>query len=383
MEIGAIIDIRRNLPESVHLKPGDVLSVRVLEVFENRRARVDLGRFRALADIGFPVAAGDELRVRVLETGGQLRLQVTAAPRDLAPDAPAGGPVRMAALESLQSVRARIDQVAGASQRRTDAPPLPIELRQAAAALRLFLEPIDPRSNPEALAHRLRDFSEDSGLFLERRLAAAVQRTAGGAGEAAAPGGGSTENLERILSTDLKSRLLFIKGFLDGAVGRPLVHGSRDIAGLAGAAADLLADIRAAQEQMAKPDAPPAPFQTVHFDLPVAGERGRASLKVAYGRRPAAGREAGHRAAILLELDRMGAVRADLNLQSARLRVAVFVGNNGLRDRIQRHAAELREALAPFFEHVAFQVSVSARRIARFASEDWRPAGETQVDVHA
>ncbi|MCK7514487.1 MAG: hypothetical protein MZV70_67705 [Desulfobacterales bacterium] len=36
-----------------------------------------------------------------------------------------------------------------------------------------------------------------------------------------------------------------------------------------------------------------------------------------------------------------------------------------------------------FSTHVAFQVSVSARKIARFATEDWRPAGETRVDVRA
>ncbi len=383
MEIGSIIDIRRSLPESVTLRPGDLLNVRVLEVFENRRALVDLGRFRTMADISFAVAAGDELRVRVQETSGQLRLQLIPVPSDLAPPAgSAGGPVIGAAVESLKSIQAWIDQIASASPHRPDAPPLPTELRQLADALRLFVEPLDPASSPEALTRRLREFCEDSGLFLERRLAAAVQRTASGAGEAPAAAGGTAESLERILSTDLKSRLLFLKGFFDGATGRQLVHDRREINGLAEAAAELLADIRAGQAQMARPAAQPAPFQMVHFDLPMAGERCRAGLKIAYGRRPAAGREEGHRAAILLELDRMGAVRADLTLLSTRLSVAVFVADTGLRDLVHRHASEVCEALAPFFEHVAFQVSVSARKIARFMSEDWRPASETQVDVH-
>ena len=85
MEIGSIIDILRSLPETAALKPGDVLTVKVLEVFENQRALVDLGRFRTLADITFPVAAGDELRVRVQETQGQLRLQLAPTPVDPAP----------------------------------------------------------------------------------------------------------------------------------------------------------------------------------------------------------------------------------------------------------------------------------------------------------
>jgi hypothetical protein len=111
------------------------------------------------------------------------------------------------------------------------------------------------------------------------------------------------------------------------------------------------------------------------------GGRGRASLKIAYGRRSATGKNKGHRAAILLELDPMGPVRADLTLLGTRLNVTVFVSNTGLRDRVSRHASEVRGALSPLFEHVAFQVAVSARKIARFETEEWRSAGATQVDV--
>jgi hypothetical protein len=77
----------------------------------------------------------------------------------------------------------------------------------------------------------------------------------------------------------------------------------------------------------------------------------------------------------------MGAVRADLALLGSGLTVAVFVSNAGLRDLVNRHACEVRDALAPFFKNVIFKVSVSARKINRFVTEDWRPANETQVDV--
>jgi hypothetical protein len=113
----------------------------------------------------------------------------------------------------------------------------------------------------------------------------------------------------------------------------------------------------------------------------MAGERCRAELKIAYGRRPAAGKQEGHRAAILLELDRLGAVRADLTLVGRRLNVAVFVSEAGMRDLVNRHAPEVCDALTPLFEQVTFQVSVSSRKLTGFVSEDWRPAGETQVDV--
>ena len=382
MEIGSIIAILRSLPETAALKPGDVLNVKVLEVFEDRRALVDLGRFRALADITFPVAAGDEIRVRVQETQGQLRLQLVPVTGDPVPSAGmAAGPVQAVAVESLKQLQVRIDQLAGAQQRLPDSQPLSAEFRQVVDALRLFLEPFEPGSSPDALARKLKEFCQDSGLFLEHRLAAAVRSSADRAGGAPPPEAGSAGASERILATDLKARLVFLKVFFDSAAGRQLAHDSREIGGLARAAAELLADIRAGQEQMAQPAAASDPFQMVHFALPLPDGRGRAGLKIAYRRRPAAGTPEGHRAAILLELDRMGAVRADLTLLNAGLNVSIFVSDSGLREHVNRHAPEVNDALAPFFEHVAVQVSVSPRKIERFASEDWRPAGETQVDV--
>ena len=376
MEIDSIIGILRDLPSNAALRPGDLLKVTVLEVFDNQRALVDLGRFRAVADIAFPVAAGDELRVTVRETRGRLSLQLASNSGE--PALPAGrtaGPIQAAALESLQQVRVRIDQLVDAVRN----PPgsqnplqLPPGLGEAVEALRQFLEPLAPGSGTETLAGRLKGFCEDSGLFLEPHLAAALRKTTDSAGRSAA---------ERILSSDLKARLVALKGFIESAIGRSLLHGSREFAGLAQAAAELLADIRAGQEQLAPPHAGPQSFQMVHFALPMADERCRAELKIAYGRRPAAGKQEGHRAAILLELDRMGAGRADLTLLGRRLTVAVLVSEAVMRDLVNRHAPEVCDALTPLFEQLTFQVSVSSRKLTGFVSEDWRPAGETQVDV--
>ena len=376
MEIGSIIDILRILPESAALKPGDLLNVKVLDVFKDQRAMVDLGRFRAMAEITFPVAAGDDLRVMVRETQGRLSLQLVPASGEPAPSAArATGPVTAAALESLHQVRVRIDQLADAIQTPSGSqkpPQLPADLRPVADALRQFLEPFEPGLGTEILSRRLKDFCENSGLFLEPHLAAAFTKTADGTGRIPA---------ERILASDLKARLAVLIGFFESAIGGSLVHDRREFAELSRAAAELLADIRSGQDQLAKAHAETHPFQMVHFALPMPDARCRAELKIAYGRRPTAGPDDGHRAAILLELDRMGAVRADLTLQFRRLNVAIFVSDDSTRDLVHRHAPEVHDALAPFFENVTFQVSVSSRKIAGFASEDWRYPGETQVDV--
>jgi hypothetical protein len=381
MDLGSlVIEARRSLPEIAALAPGDRLRVKVVEVYDHQRALVELGRWRVLADIGFPAAAGDELQVRVVESGARLRLQrVSAAgPPALAAAMAAGSE---AAVDAPRPAAVRTGPLADALQRLTAAGPLPVEVGRMADALRLFLAPLDPRSDPAALAARLRELCQESGVFLEQRLGAAVTKAGAGAGEPLTADTGSRPAPEGILATDLKARLLVLKAYLESAAGRQLAKDRLEMAGLTRAAAEVLADIRAGQEALAQPGPQASGLPVVHLALPMPADGGRAGLKIAFGRRSAAGREQGHRAAILLELDRMGAVRADLTLAGNRLAVAVFVSRADLRELVDRHASELCDALAPFFEQVAFHVSVSSRKIARFASEELRPGNETRVDV--
>jgi hypothetical protein len=382
MEIGSIIDILRTLPETIALKAGDLLKVNVLEVLENQRALVDLGRFRTMAAITFPVAAGDELWVRVLETQNQLRLQLVPTPAGPAPSAgTAAGPAQAVSAESLKRVQACIDQLTGAGRHVPDSQRLPAEPKQALEALRLFLDPFEPGTDPGALAAKLKEFCDGSGLFLELRLADAVKGAAAGAGRAPAPTGAFPDLPGRVLTTDLKARLLLLKEFFESSAGRQLTIDNREAAGMARAATEMLADIRAGQEQIAKPASAAEPFQLVHFALPMRDDRHQVQLKIAYPRRRPPGTPEGHRAAILLQLDRMGAVRADLMLLGSSLSVSIFVAGPELRDLVTCHAPEVREALSAFFENVGIHVAISAQKIAQFAAEDWRPIGETQVDV--
>ena len=74
----AIFAPQQNRPAWVQevIKPGDVFRLKVIDVKDNHRALVDLGKFRALAEIKFPVKAGADLLVKVTGTEGQLRLQL-------------------------------------------------------------------------------------------------------------------------------------------------------------------------------------------------------------------------------------------------------------------------------------------------------------------
>ena len=60
------------------LEPGSTLKLKIIEL-KGDRALIDFGSFRTTADIKIPVTLGEELMVRVLEAGKQLKLGVIIA----------------------------------------------------------------------------------------------------------------------------------------------------------------------------------------------------------------------------------------------------------------------------------------------------------------
>lgn len=130
-----------------------------------------------------------------------------------------------------------------------------------------------------------------------------------------------------------------------------------------------------------RPAAASEALQVLHFALPAPEGRPAGTLQVAYRARRSENPDESHQVSLLLTLDRLGPVRADLLQIDRRLHVAVFVCDPGTREYVERHLADVKETLTGFFDEVGFQVTVSEARIARFALEELRPAGEGRVDL--
>ncbi|MCU0558866.1 MAG: hypothetical protein MUD16_01555 [Desulfobacterales bacterium] len=375
MDIHAIIDLPQPTLETAGLSAGDLLRVRVAALEQNGRALIDIGRFRVSADIRFPTAAGDTLLVRVADAGNRLNLQLVqrCPPAESPATSAAAGPARVD-LQTLLDLRQQVQQLLAGAGRSGSADFLAAAPRQALEALGNCLAPIDPESEPGALSRAIARRCEEGGLFLEARLAHAASRDSGGnpsAHLAAAP----------ILASDLKARLLFLKAYADSAEGAQLLTQHREFSALMRAAGRLLAEIRSAQEHLARQAQTAEPFHMFHMALPLPEGRAAAALKIAWRSRRRSGAVEGHRASLLLTIERIGPVRADLLLLQRSLTVGVYVSDASARDWVEQHVGELRGALAPFFENVGVQVSVSQARIERFAAEEYRAAGEGQVDV--
>lgn len=374
--------------EAAALAPGDRLRARVVEVLSGGRALVDFGRFRAVAELAFAAAAGEEFTVRVVETRGRLELAVVPAPGG-AGDAPASRPLDP---PLAAGVFEKFQHLLGAlGGRLADAPeggsPAAAALAQTVGRLTALFAALRPQDGAAALAERLRSLCACSGLFFEKDLEQALRLGGGGtaADEASHPAeGGGKAPVRLVLDRDLKPHLAALRELLEAgaAAQRPGVR-ARDAARLARSAADMLAGITRQQELIAARRDDPDPFQVMHFNLPPAEGMRRAALKIGYPKRRGRRAGIGFRAALLLDLDRIGPTRVDLLQVERDLRIAFFVARHEVREAVEAGIDALKTLLAPLFSTVAVSASVSERRIARFDAEDFPPAGDRRLDVRA
>jgi hypothetical protein len=363
------------------LRAGDLLRLKVIDVRQDQRALVDFGAFRALAEVAFPVSAGDELTVKVVDTRGQLRLALVAAGDGTAPAPAAGEPARPFDAQSLSQLRQQLEQIAEAIARPSG---LAVSgaLRSAIEELRLFLAPLPTDGPAGETTPRVRSLCEDSGIFFEKHLETALSRSAA-EGEAAGPPPADHPQVRRILAEDLKARLSAIKQLFEHPAADLPAAGARAAAAFVRSADEVLTEIVRQQEQIAARREEADAFQVIHFSLPLkeAGEGAR--LKIGYPvRRPGAGRE-GFRAALLLDLDRLGPTRVDLFMLERSLSLTFFVTSRAAQEAVEAHTGDLTPALEALFDHVTLSVCVSERKIADFEYEDQLPSGGRRLDVRA
>ena len=152
------------------LEPGSTLKLKIIGL-QGDRALIDFGSFRTTADIKIPVTLGQELTVRVLEAGKQLKLGVINA--DLKNPISAGlSGQRLEAqpaenIAKVQNDLSRIlDQAAG--------PPggkeLPSSIFNVLASLNAHFEPFELKDIFTELLPRLKSHFENSGIFLKNPL---------------------------------------------------------------------------------------------------------------------------------------------------------------------------------------------------------------------
>ncbi|MDX2445717.1 MAG: hypothetical protein QNK29_00780, partial [Desulfobacterales bacterium] len=125
------------------------------------------------------------------------------------------------------------------------------------------------------------------------------------------------------------------------------------------------------------------PMQVIAFSLPMEEGQKAARLKVFYPLKKRAATETGFRISLLLSMERMGPIRADIFAHQKNLEIKFSTETEPARLHIGDHLKRLGDLLDGHFETVNLTATVDAKTIAAFEYEDLELSGNRLVNLKA
>jgi hypothetical protein len=415
--------------QSHALTPGDTLKGRITGFERDGLHLVDFGRFKAFTKIDIPVRQGQLVPLTVLKSDDGLALTVSpganrsSAAGTLPPvpvDRMADGQIKAAAVGARneaahqsplppqpthsqalsgsgsgghlssptsadmvllgKQIQHLLEGVNPAGQ----ASPLslPAPLAQALANLQQIINPTSAVGDIEQLAARIKDFIDNSGLYFEKRMETAIQGVLERPQSLPADQRSGQTTISDVMRNDLKPNLLKIRQFLDGqpldvkAADRPILEILKPMVQRS------LFNIEQQQTLATEKPGDTETFQAFSHLLMLSENPRNARLNVYYAKK---GRDDAHktpRVSLLLEMDRMGAVRTDLWMVDNNLNITFFVQQEDIKSAIDAESRHIHEMLGELFNTVGISVVVNQKKIDDFDGEDLSVPNQGQVDLN-
>ena len=361
--------------------PGSILKLKVLEL-RGDRALIDFGKFRATADIQIPVTLGEELRVRVLESGKQLKMSVIS-PEPKNPLATEILPGRFEALsaDSLQKVQADLKHIFNQAVESQIGKSMPQPIYNILSMLNAYFEPINLMEAITKLMPQLKAYLENSGVFFEKSLENSILKSFGSSESVTPKQLADLPDVKLILDRDLKANLMALKFLMKDKEVLQKFFTPRILATLNHSINSLLSDIIHQQGRAAGQLDSVEPLQVFSYVLPLKEGEQTARLKVYYQKKQKSGANKGFRISLLLSLNRLGDLRTDFFLLDKDLTITFFVKEESVKVKIQENFLELQELLHGFFNQILLKVIVSEKKVTDFDREDFQVSGDRQVDL--
>ena len=125
------------------------------------------------------------------------------------------------------------------------------------------------------------------------------------------------------------------------------------------------------------------PMQVIAFSLPMEDGKKAARLKVFYPSKGRGSTQSGFRISLMLSMDRMGHIRADIFTNEKTLDIKFSTENEPTRIHIGAHLDQLGKLLNGHFEAVNLSAAVDEKSITAFEYEDLETTGDRMVDLQA
>ena len=257
------------------------------------------------------------------------------------------------------------------------------------ANIHQFLSPANPEGDRMQLIVKIADFVENSGVLFEKKLEHVLGQLQRQVPSTPPETLYQHPDVRQLIATDLKPNLLILDRFLH-QLGRPeqanlppgvdrhLIETLKDVVQRS------LAHIDHQQTTAAEKPVEQSVYQAFSHLLHLTDSRQNARLKVYYAKKGKSGEDKKPpRVSLLLEMDRLGAVRSDLWMVGKDLNITFFVSDETARDHIQAGSDQICVALKKTFNTVAVNVVVSATKITEFDGEELMPTRSRQVDISA
>lgn len=363
------------------LEPGSTLKLKIIELNGNR-ALIDFGNFRTTAEIKIPVTLGDEIMVRVLEAGKQLKLGVITVDHKNSMSPEISGQPSGAALgdrlnkagSDLSRILNQVTDLAGSNKN-------PSSIFNILASLNAYFEPFELKEIMAELIPRLKSHFENSGLFFEKSLERIISQVLADKDSGPPPNLADLSEVKAVFNRDLKPNLLVLQHFMEEKETLAKNFEPRTLALLKGVVDMLLSDINQQQGRAVSQLDSSDPFQVFTFSLPLEEGSQAARLQVFYEKKKDSESKKGFQISILLSMDLLGDVRTDFLLLEKDLNINFYVTEPATMVKIQENYKELDDLLGDLFDQVHFNVKVSEKRVKNFNRPDIQTAGSRKVDV--
>lgn len=374
-------ELSKSLGSMTALKPGSTLKLKILEL-RGDRALIDFGKFRATADIKIPVTLGEELRVRVLESGRQLTMSVISLEQKntLSTDAlPA--PFEDPTGESLKKAQADLKRIINQAMGPQDGKSIPKFILNILSGLNDHFEPVDLKEVIAKLIPLLKSYLENSGVFFEKFLEKVILKSLGNLDSEPQKPWVDRPEVKHIVARDLKANLLTLQRLSEEKGALQKLFNPKALAILNSSVNRLLSDITHQQGRAVGRADSAEPLQVFTYVLPLKEGEQTARLKVYYQKKRKSGSQKGFQISVLLSLDLLGDLRTDFFLLEKDLTITFFVKEDPAKIKLQENLPALQELLHDFFDRILLKIIVSEKKVTDFDREDLQFVGNRRVDL--
>jgi hypothetical protein len=364
------------------VKPGDVFSLKIIDLKDNQRALVDFGRFRAIAEIKFPVKTGAELLVKVTDTDGQLRLQLID-PESKAFSGSKNGIKNLQILSSdvFNKIQTDIQQAVRQILNLPGSQLPPEPFRRAMAALDAHFASIDLSKAVAKWFPLLKSYVENAGFFFETKLEDIIDKFDEHQKSQLAKSLAGAPEIKQIFTKDLKPILLMLKEYLEAPDSNSKLPDAKSYSGLKNTLEMLLADIVNQQTRAVNKHELPEPYHVFLFSIPLKEKQQKAALKLYCPKKKKNGLKAGFKISVFLEMERIGEIRTDFFLLKKDLTITFFVKDNARKKQFEECFSEIRNALDSLFDYLILKAVVSEKKVREFHYEDLDIGKDRQIDL--